>query len=88
MSHKLQSKVAEEHGGQERAWFVEEPLPDFQQYAVIQIRPDDWGNYGEYIPAFCEMHVIPQREIEAAYGLFIAARDIRLAQFALKQAEK
>lgn len=86
--HKLQPKVASEYGGQEFAWFVEEPLPDFQQYAVVQVRPDDWSNYGEYIPAFCEMHVIPQREIDAAYQLFCAARDVRLAQRALKQAER
>ena len=88
VKHKLQPKVAAEYGGQEFAWFVEEPLPDFQQYAVIQVRPDDWTNHGEYIPAFCEMHVIPQKQIDAGYDMFIAARDLRLAQKKLKQAEK
>lgn len=88
VEYKLQPKVSEEHGGQERAWFIEEPVPDFQRYSIIQARPDDWSNHGEYIPAFCEMHVIPQREVEAAYQLFCAARDVRLAQRALKQAEK
>lgn len=86
--HKLQPKVAAEHGGQENAWFVEEPLPDFQQYAVLQIRPHDVSNYGEYIDPFCKLHVIPQAEIEAAYDLFIAARDVRLSQRKLKEAEK
>lgn len=86
--HKLQPKVAAEYGGQEFAWFVEEPLPDFQQYAVGRVRPDDWDNYGGYIPAFCEMHILPQRVVDAAYPLFIAGRDVRLAQRALKQAEK
>lgn len=88
VKHKLQPKVAAEYGGQEFAWFIEEPLPDFQQYAVVQVRPDDTDNYGNPIPAFCEMHVIPQREIDAAYGLFLAGRDVRLAQRALKLAEK
>lgn len=86
--HKLQPKVAAEYGGQEFAWFVEEPLPDFQQYAVVRIRPDDWDNYGTYIPAFCEMHILPQKVVDAAYPLFIAGRDVRLAQRALKQAER
>lgn len=87
IEYKLQPKVAGEWG-QNLAWFVEDPLPDFQQYAVLQVRPDDWDTYGQYIPSFCEMHVIPQKEIEAAYELFIAARDVRLAQRKLKQVEK
>lgn len=85
--HKLQPKVAVEHG-QEYAWFVEEPLPDFQQYSVVQVRPDDYNNAGEYLPAFCKMHVIPEKEIDAAYKLFLAARDARLAERELKNAEK
>lgn len=87
IQHKLQPKVAKEYN-QEYAWFVEEPLPDFQQYAVVQIRPDDWDNHGTYIPAFCEMHVIPHKQIEVAYDLFIAGRDVRLAQRKLKETQK
>lgn len=87
IKHKLQPKVAVEHG-QEYAWFVEEPLPDFQQYSVVQVRPDDYNNAGEYLPAFCKMHVIPEKEIDAAYKLFLAARDARLAERELKNAEK
>lgn len=87
VGYKLQPKVAEEHG-QEKAWFVEEPLPDFQQYAVVQIRPDDFDNNGTFIPAFCKMHVIPHRQIEAAYRLFESAVDGRLAQRELKLLEK
>lgn len=87
LEYKLQPSVAKEHS-QSHAWFVEEPLPDFEQYSVVQIRPDDFTNAGEYIPAFCQMHVIPQNEIEAAYKLFQASVDARLAQYELKQAEK
>lgn len=87
VKHKLQPKVATEHG-QEYAWFVEEPLPDFQQYSVVQVRPDDYNNAGEYLPAFCRMHVIPEKEINAAHKLFLAARDARLAERELKDAGK
>lgn len=67
---------------------MEEALPDFQQYAVVQIRPGDVGKYGEWIDPFCRMHVIEQPVIDAAWGLFQACRDGRLAQKALKDAEK
>jgi len=88
IKHKLQPKVAEEYGGQESGWFVEEPIPDFQQYAVIQVRPGEIGKYGEWIEPFCKMHVIPQREIDAGFQLFTSLRDVRLAQKAMKDAEK
>lgn len=88
IKHKLQPKVSAEYGGQEFAWFVQEPLPDFQQYAVVQIRPGDVGKYGEWIEPFCQMHVIPQPVIDASWGLFQACRDGRLAQKALKDAER
>src|SRR5690625_7435812 len=32
-----------------KKWFVPEPLPPVQNYAVLQIRPSDWDNYGNYI---------------------------------------
>lgn len=88
VKHKLQPKVAAEYGGQEFAWFLEEPLPDFQQYAVVQVRPGDTDKYGGWIEPFCEMHVISQAEIDAGYKLFQACRDVRLAQKAMKDAEK
>lgn len=88
VKHKLQPKVAAEYGGQEFAWFLEEPLPDFQQYAVVQIRPGDTGKYGEWIEPFCGMHVIPQAQIEAGWKQFQACRDLRLAQKMMKDAEK
>lgn len=88
IEYKLQPAVAKKNGGQEKAWYVEEPLPDFQQYAVVQIRPGEVGKYGEWIEPFCKMHVIPQPVIDAAWGLFQACRDGRLAQKALKDAEK
>lgn len=87
VEHRLQPKVAAEHS-QEVAWFVEEPLPDFQQYAVVQVRPMDYANSGEVLDPFCEMHVIPQRQIDAGFELFQAAKAVRLAQRQMKIAEK
>lgn len=88
VEHKLQPKIAAEHGGQEKAWFVEEPLPDFQQYAVVQVRPMDYTDSGEVLDPFCEMHVIPQGQIDAAYDLFRAGLSVRMAQRGLKEAQK
>lgn len=84
VAHKLQPKVSAEHGGQEVAWFREEPLPDFERYCVVQIRPGDYDNRGTYVEPFCKMHEIPHAQIETAYKLFRAAVDARLAQRELK----
>lgn len=88
IKHKLQPKVAAEYGGQEFAWFVEEPLPDFQQYAIVQVRPGDVGKYGEWIEPFCRMHVVPQPVIDAGWDHFQNLRDGRITQKALKDADK
>lgn len=88
VKHKLQPKVSEAYNGQTHAWYVEEPLPDFEQYSVVQIRADDYTNQGELIPAFCKMHVIPHAQIEAAHELFLAARDARLAERKLRELER
>lgn len=86
--HKIQPSVAKEYGGQVDSWWVEEPLPDFQQYAVVQVRPGDFDSRGTWIDPFCEMHVIPQKQVEAGFELFKAARDVRLAQRLMKEAMK
>ena len=88
IKHVLQPKVSEMHGGQKEAWFVDEPLPDFEAYSVVQIRPGDTGKYGEWIEPFCEMHVIPQKQIDAGWSIFQACRDLRLAQKQMKEAER
>lgn len=88
IKYKLRPAVSQKNGGQEFAWYVEEPLPDFQQYAVVQVRPGDPGKYGEWIEPFCKMHVIPQPVIDAGWDLFQSCRDGRLAQRAMKDAER
>ena len=70
------------------SWWVAGDVPPIQQYAVLQIRPDDYDKNGVFIPAFCEMHVIDQRQIDASFGLFEGALQIRHAQRKLKDVEK
>lgn len=76
---------AAEYKGQ---YFREVPIPAFSEYAVLQIRPNDWDNNGNFIPAFCKLHRIPQRSVDAGYELFRSAVDARLAQKKLKDSLK
>lgn len=86
--HKLQPKVSEEHGGQVDSWWVPEPLPVFQAYGVLQVRPLDYNSKGEVIEPFCALHTIPNAKIEAGYELFQAGLAARMAQKKLKDLEK
>lgn len=86
--HKLQPKVSEQHGGQVDSWWVPEPLPAFQAYGIVQVRPADYDNRGTYIEPFCKLHTVPQGMIDAGYRLFRSALDARLAQKGLKDAMK
>lgn len=70
------------------SYWVQDDVPPIQQYAVLQIRPDDVGKYGEHIPAFCEMHLIDQRQINAGYELFRGGLQVRHAQRKMKEAAK
>ena len=86
--YKLQPKVAEAHAGQVDSWWVPEPVPDFQAYGVLQIRPMDYTQSGEVIEPFCELHTIPQDQIDAGFKLFNAGLAARMAQAELKNLEK
>lgn len=86
--HKMTPAVAREHGGQVDSWWVEEPLPPITNYAVLQVRPGDYDNDGNYIPPFCEFHEIDQRLIDVGFGVFEASKEARKAQYAFKQVEK
>lgn len=70
------------------SWWVKDVPPPIQQYAVLQIRPDEYDNYGVFKPAFCQLHIIPQEKIDAGWEIFQGALQIRRAQRSLKQLEK
>lgn len=71
-----------------KTYWIEEPLPDFSQYAVLHLRPNDWDHRGTYLESFCEFKVIPHNKIEAAFGLFEAGLTARHAQRKLKELGK
>lgn len=73
--HELSPSVAKYYGGQIDSWWVEEGVPGFQQYAVVQIRPDD-----DPKPRFAEIHVLDQEVVEAGWDLFRAALAAKHAQ--------
>lgn len=86
--HKLQPKVAAEHGGQVDSWWVPRAPPEFSAYAVLQVRPHDWDTDGTPIKPFVKLHTIPQHQIDPAYKLFRAGLSARLAEREMKLNEK
>lgn len=87
--HKMPPSVAKEHGGQVDSWWVEREMPDFEAYAVLQIRPFDINDStGEAIEPFCKLHPVPQTKIDVGYGLFRAGLDAAIAKRKLKDFEK
>lgn len=86
--HKIVPSVSKHHGDQVDSWWVEEPVPAFQEYGILQIRPGDYDNDGNYVPPFCELHTIPHRQVEAAFGIFEAGLAARIAQREYNQVVK
>jgi len=77
---KIVPSVAKHHGGQVDSWWLEEPLPPFTSYGVLQVRPSDYDNDGEYVAPFCKLHTIPHSLVEASFGLFQAGLMARKAK--------
>lgn len=85
--HKLTPAMAKQHGGQVDTWWVEESIPDFSQYGILQVRPMDFDRTtGEVIEPFAKFTVIPQAQIEAGHKLFKAGLAARMAERELKEA--
>ena len=72
----------------ETSYWVPEALPPIQQHAILRLRPDDYDNNGNFVPAFCRLEVIDQRLVDAGYEMFRGALQVRLAQRKLKDVEK
>ena len=67
---------------------MDKTLPGFQKYAIIQIRPNDYDSKGNFLPAFCKMHVISQEEIDAGYLLYLSAQACSMSAKMLADARK
>ena len=65
-----------------KKWYVAESLPPVQRYAVLQIRPSDWDDYGNYIEPHCTLHFIDQEKIDAGYEMFRGSVQVRKGQAA------
>src|SRR5690625_728984 len=65
-----------------KKWYVAESLPPVQRYAVLQIRPSDWDDYGNYIEPHCTLHPIDQEKIDAGYEMFRGSVQVRKGQAA------
>lgn len=63
-------------------------IPPITHYGVLQLRPDDWDDNGEYLPAFCKLHTIPQPAIDAGFNLFMSSVNARYAAKELADALK
>ena len=70
-----------EHKG--KRW-LEVDAPRCEGAAVLQIRQRSVDDYGNEIPAFCKLTVIPDDEIEPAYQQFLGALQVRKAQAKLR----
>lgn len=81
--YKIVPSVAKHHGDQVDSWWIEEPLPAFTQYGVLQIRPFDGGK-----EPFCEFHKIDDTIIDAGWDYFQAALAAKKAQRKRKDAVK
>lgn len=72
--YELPASVAKHYGGQIDSWWVEEGLPGFQKYAMIQVRPDDDDK-----PRFAQIHYVDQQIIDAGWKRFQGALAVKQA---------
>lgn len=65
--------------------WVEEPIPAFSQYALLQVRPSDYDKHGNPMDPFYELHTIPDAEIPAHFDAFLGLLQVSHAQNKLKE---
>lgn len=70
------------------SWWVKDNVPTFMEYAVLQVRPDDYDTKGVFVPAFAKLHKVPHPVIGAGWGLFEGALKATYAQKAMREALK
>lgn len=77
-----------EHTIHKDLYWEEFDMPEYDGYAVLQVRPTSVDDYGNEIPAFCEFHEIDKRLMEPAFQQFKGALLARQGEYALKQVNK
>lgn len=80
--------TATRNGVKDTTHWEEHPLPAFEQYAILHLRPDEIQSDGSLKPAFCNFRVVSQDKIDRAYDLFQATVQARHVLYDLKKMEK
>jgi len=70
---------------QEGGKWIEEPTPDFSQYALLHVRPSDTDKEGNPMFPFAELKVVPTEEIPLHFEAFEGVLRVTKAQAELKK---
>ena len=70
---------------QEDGKWIEEPIPDFSQYALLHVRPSDTDKEGNPMFPFAELKVVPTEEIPLHFEAFEGVLRVTKAQAKLKK---
>lgn len=71
-------------GVKHTSWWLPRDVPPVQKYAILHLRPNDWDSNGKPTPAFCELKIVPQEEIDVAYEMYEGALKVRHSQRRMK----
>lgn len=66
----------------------EKPAIPVDGIGILQVRQPSIDEYGDLIPAFTKLHLIPNEEIDPAYEIFLGALQARHGQRKLKDARR
>lgn len=65
--------------------WVELPMPEFEEYALLHMRPSDTDKNGNPMLPFCELKVISKAEIPIHFDAFVGLLSVSHAQNELKK---
>lgn len=85
---KVGWRAAPDKDGKVTTYWRSSPVPAFEKYALLHIRPSDTDNNGNYIAPFCNLIEVPTVDMDAYYDLFLAGLAVRKAQRRIKQIGK
>lgn len=68
--------------------WVEDPLPKFDAYAILHIRPQDVDKDGNILEPYCKLEVLDSGEMPYHFDAFKKLVDVSSAQAALKEYRK
>lgn len=74
-------EVTEDH-------WIEEPIPAFSQYMLLQIRPSDFDKHGATMEPYYKLHVIDPLELDQLFDQFLGLLQVSHAQNKLKEIRK